>query len=47
MILVWQITDDSPNSPNFPAIRYDLHKFLDTQSILMYHSILKVKIFSK
>ena len=22
MVLVWRITDDSPNSPNFPAIRY-------------------------
>jgi len=23
MILVWQIAHDSPNSPNFPAIRYN------------------------
>jgi len=22
MVLVWQIKDDSPNSPNFPTIRY-------------------------
>ena len=22
MVLVWQITDNSPNTPNFPAIRY-------------------------
>ena len=22
MVLVWQITDDSPNLPNFPAIQY-------------------------
>ena len=22
MVLVWRITDDSSNSPNFPAIRY-------------------------
>ena len=22
MVLVWQITDDSPNLPNFPGVRY-------------------------
>jgi len=22
MVLVWKIMDDSPNSPNFPAIQY-------------------------
>ena len=23
MVSVWRITDDSPNSPNFPAIQYN------------------------
>jgi len=28
MVLVWQIKDDSPNSPNFPAIWYSMHSSL-------------------
>ena len=37
------ITLQADSCHNLDPPAYDLHKLLDTQSILMYHSVLKVK----
>ena len=33
MVLVWQITDDSPNSPTFPPAKVSMHT---VQEVIVY-----------
>jgi len=39
MVLVWQITDDSPNSPNFPTIWYIVTALNQLQTYLFCGSL--------
>jgi len=42
MVLVWRINDDSPNSPNFPAIWYKIQDRVSmhhTGNIMIYYCI--------